>query len=207
METVLRHRALHDDLTGLPNRPLLLDRLDLAITQAARARQSVSILFLDLDGFKKVNDDLGHAAGDQLLKTVTERVSGCIGAGDTLVRLGGDEFVVLLPDTPADAALTRLVARIRRCVVEPVGIDATSVAVGCSIGRATAPPRRRTGAMARRCCNTPTPRCTAPSSRHGGSASAGSARRGQLTTMPARCGRSYAMRCGAANSRSTTNRR
>lgn len=101
------HMAHHDALTGLPNRSLLHDRLDQALTQAARSRHRLAVMFLDLDRFKSINDTLGHAVGDQLLKHVAERLRSAVRAVDTVSRLGGDEFVVVLHEIerPDDAAL------------------------------------------------------------------------------------------------------
>jgi GGDEF domain-containing protein len=92
------HLAHHDTLTGLPNRSLISDRLDMTIAQAQRNGNSVLVAFIDLDGFKLVNDGLGHNAGDELLKVVAERMSGCLRASDTVGRFGGDEFVLLLTE-------------------------------------------------------------------------------------------------------------
>ncbi len=97
-EEQLKHQAFHDSLTGLPNRPLFLDRLEHALTRAQRQNGSVAVLFLDLDNFKMINDSLGHKVGDQLLMAVTERLKGCMRPSDTIARLGGDEFTVLLED-------------------------------------------------------------------------------------------------------------
>jgi diguanylate cyclase (GGDEF)-like protein/PAS domain S-box-containing protein len=108
MAVQLVHSAHHDFLTGLPNRVLLNDRLSQAVTLAARHSEKVAVLFLDLDGFKHINDSLGHATGDELLKLIAIRLSGCVRGSDTVSRQGGDEFIVLLPalQKPEDAALT-----------------------------------------------------------------------------------------------------
>ena len=98
MAQEMTHSAHHDFLTGLPNRMLLNDRISQAIALAPRHNNQVAVLFLDLDGFKHINDSLGHPIGDELLQSVAERLVGCVRASDTVSRQGGDEFVVLLSE-------------------------------------------------------------------------------------------------------------
>ncbi|GAA1565097.1 hypothetical protein GCM10009827_103330 [Dactylosporangium maewongense] len=128
----LRHLALHDPLTGLGNRNLLDEHTRTALTPGTPA----SVLVLDLDGFKAVNDTLGHAAGDELLRIVAARLRTHAREGDLVTRLGGDEFVVLLPDTPA-AAADEVAARLRAALLDPITIDGRPVHIAASIGAAT----------------------------------------------------------------------
>ncbi len=134
-EQRIRHLAQHDDLTGLPNRSLLRDRLDQAILQAERNGHAVALAFVDLDGFKLVNDGLGHNAGDELLKVVGARMRACLRRPDTLARFGGDEFVILLPDVPGEPlSVAPLLEKVRLAVTEPVMVEGQEVQVSCSVG-------------------------------------------------------------------------
>jgi diguanylate cyclase (GGDEF)-like protein len=130
----LSHRANHDPLTGLPNRLLLGDRIDQAISLAPRHGKKVAVLFLDLDGFKQINDTLGHQTGDLLLKSLARRLVGCVRASDTVCRQGGDEFVVLLSEVGAagDAALSS--QRILQAVAEPHVIEGHRLTITASVG-------------------------------------------------------------------------
>ncbi len=134
LEAQLLHESHHDALTGLPNRAHFLERLEGALARAARRGAAVAILFLDLDGFKGVNDRLGHAAGDLLLLTTGARLRECLRAGDTVARLGGDEFTILLEDSPAEAELAALAGRIVATVARPVFLGAAAGQVSASIG-------------------------------------------------------------------------
>ncbi|GAA1658078.1 GGDEF domain-containing protein [Actinoplanes couchii] len=137
MEERLRTAAMRDHLTGLPNRLLLEDRLTQAGLRAAREPgYRFGVLLLDLDGFKAVNDSLGHAAGDQLLIQVARRLTGQLRRTDTVARLGGDEFVVLIEDVSRPGAEDVVRASIRAAVTEPYLIDGKRVEVGVSIGSA-----------------------------------------------------------------------
>jgi diguanylate cyclase (GGDEF)-like protein/PAS domain S-box-containing protein len=134
-EERIRHMAHHDELTGLPNRSLIRDRLDEAIRNARRGSGRLSLVFVDLDGFKLVNDGLGHNAGDELLQVVGIRMQACLGRADTLGRMGGDEFVILLPEVEENPlALAPLLEKIRQAVTEPVQIGGQAVQVSCSMG-------------------------------------------------------------------------
>ena len=133
--------ANHDALTGLPNRALLKDRLAQALLYAQRYDRWVTVVFIDLDNFKFVNDSLGHNAGDELLKVVAERMVDCVRATDTVVRLGGDEFVILLFDQPknTDIDLRDLAENPRRDRRERFAIEGHDLQVTCSIGLANYP--------------------------------------------------------------------
>ena len=134
-EERIRHMAHHDELTSLPNRSLIRDRLDQAIHHAARRGRSVAVAFIDLDGFKLVNDGLGHNAGDELLKVVGERMARCVRREDTLGRFGGDEFVIILADQGDDPlSLTPVLEKIRQAVNEPALVEGQEVQVSCSMG-------------------------------------------------------------------------
>jgi diguanylate cyclase (GGDEF)-like protein len=112
IQSALAHRALHDPLTRLPNRALLSDRLRLALSRLRRTQTCLAVLFLDLDGFKAINDSLGHAAGDQFLIEVADRLRAMLRGGDTAARLGGDEFVVLCEDVAGVDEARGIAARV-----------------------------------------------------------------------------------------------
>jgi diguanylate cyclase (GGDEF)-like protein len=131
----LRHQAFHDSLTGLANRALFLDKLDTALVRARRTGGLVTVALIDLDRFKPVNDELGHAAGDQVLSGVAERLRGCVREIDTVARLGGDEFAVLLEDL-APESLPALAERIVRTVEKPFHLAAGQVTICASLGLA-----------------------------------------------------------------------
>ncbi len=134
-EEQLLHNTLHDELTGLANRALFTDRLDRAIARASRCRRaSFSVLFLDLDRFKVINDSLGHLVGDQLLVAAAERLKRCLRASDTCARLGGDEFAILLEDIQESQDAITLVERIREEFKAPFLLADQEVFVNSSIG-------------------------------------------------------------------------
>ena len=134
LERKIEYLAYHDVLTGLPNRTLLNDRLQQAISQSKRDQTEFSLLFVDLDGFKDVNDTHGHAAGDQLLKMVAERLRACVREGDTVARLGGDEFMVLLRDVSADQGLISIAHKIIERIAMPYELDVCHARITASIG-------------------------------------------------------------------------
>ena len=135
----IEHLAHHDALTGLPNRRLFEDRLVQALAVAARARRRLALLYLDLDGFKDINDSLGHRAGDELLKSVAERLRRTVRGGDTIARLGGDEFAVIQVElrNPSDAAI--LAERLMAAAATPTKVGQHELVIGASIGVALFP--------------------------------------------------------------------
>jgi len=138
LEAQLVHRSLHDALTGLPNRLLFQDRLWHALERGHRERTPTCVLIMDLDGFKAINDELGHPMGDLVLISFAERLRSVLRASDTAARLGGDEFSIVCENTePADAEV--LADRLRAAVTEPLTLSGTSVSVGISIGIGSAP--------------------------------------------------------------------
>jgi len=143
-QELIAHQALHDALTGLPNRLLFRDRLGLALARAERRGLFVAVLFMDLDGFKIVNDSLGHAAGDQLLSDVADRLTANLRASDTLARLGddeftlarfgGDEFIVLCEELATEDQTVRVAERVQRALLDPFFLEGEEYVVTASIG-------------------------------------------------------------------------
>jgi diguanylate cyclase (GGDEF)-like protein/PAS domain S-box-containing protein len=139
-EERVRFMAHHDGLTGLPNRSLIDDRLNQSILHAERNVDNFAVAFIDLDGFKMVNDGLGHNAGDELLKLVGERMVNCVRRSDTVGRFGGDEFVIILNSPNDDAStITPVLEKIRAAVTQSIVLGGQSVQVSCSIGVALYP--------------------------------------------------------------------
>lgn len=135
VENQLRHDALHDALTGLPNRTLFMERLFQAIAQRKRHPDcGFAVLYLDLDRFKAINDSLGHLAGDRLLVEVARRLERQVRGDDTVARLSGDEFAILLPDITTDLEAHKLAARLQQCLQKPLQLDYQEVTVTASIG-------------------------------------------------------------------------
>ena len=138
LEDQLRHQAFHDPLTGLSNRALFLDRVEHALHRVRREDSPTpAVAFVDLDDFKLVNDSLGHAAGDQALRAVADRLRAVLRSGDTPARLGGDEFAILLEDAPDTAAVLEVAERVLDALDEPIVIDGHEVRIRASIGVAT----------------------------------------------------------------------
>lgn len=133
-EARLNHELLHDGLTGLPNKRLLVDRLTQALARAKRAGTHVAVLFLDLDGFKTVNDTLGHAVGDQLLIGVAKRLQESLRDTDTCARVGGDEFVVVLEDVAQPSDGSMLCGRLEMALARGVAIGDLTMPVYASVG-------------------------------------------------------------------------
>jgi diguanylate cyclase (GGDEF)-like protein/PAS domain S-box-containing protein len=140
LEEQLTHQAFHDPLTGLANRALFRDRVSHALTLAQRTSHPITVLFLDLDDFKRVNDSLGHAEGDRLLIAAAERFLSCARAADTVARLGGDEFAILIEHAAGSDGKAELLERLATAMSHPFTLSGNQVQVTASIGVATASP-------------------------------------------------------------------
>ena len=152
LEEKLSRLAYHDALTGLPNRTLLEERLGHAFDRSGRTRTPVAILYLDLDGFKEVNDSLGHEAGDRLMVGLARRIKAHSRPADTVARLGGDEFRVLLEDVRGPGEAGRLADRLREYLTEPFDLNEGPVRVGVSIGVAEKGPNDEDRTVERLLC-------------------------------------------------------
>lgn len=130
----LEYLAYYDGLTGLPNRHLFLDRLNMSLSHARRDRHMLAVIFIDLDQFKQINDSLGHKAGDEVLAGVAERMKDCLREGDTLARLGGDEFTAILPVITHPDAASNVARKFLECYAKPLSIDGQELRVTASIG-------------------------------------------------------------------------
>lgn len=135
----LQHMAQYDQLTQLPNRELLRDRLKVSLAKARLEGGRMALLYVDLDHFKQVNDTHGHAVGDMLLQAVANRIKGCVRDTDTVARIGGDEFVVLLHSIHAADDAARVAAKIRQVLIQPLRLDGHSLNIEPSIGAALYP--------------------------------------------------------------------
>lgn len=138
-QELISYQAYHDLLTRLPNRALMEDRLNIAITQALRNKNKLAVMFLDLDRFKWVNDTLGHAIGDRLLQSVSQRLENCLRKGDTLARFGGDEFALILPNIDKEEDAAVIANKIMTELKNPFAIDEHELYVTTSIGIALFP--------------------------------------------------------------------
>ncbi len=130
----LHYMANYDALTGLPNRRLFLDRLNVFLSQARRDKHMLAVMFIDLDRFKQINDSLGHKIGDALLVAVSERMKHCLREGDTLARLGGDEFTAILPVLLHTGDVINVAQKILDCCSTPVNVDGQELIITASIG-------------------------------------------------------------------------
>jgi diguanylate cyclase (GGDEF)-like protein len=130
----LEHQAFHDGLTNLPNRALFRERVGHALRRRSQAGTPLALLFIDLDDFKTVNDQLGHAAGDDLLVAVAGRLKLCVRGEDTVARLGGDEFAILLEQAPGHEVAVRVAGRILEAMRPPFPLQGRQVQVGASVG-------------------------------------------------------------------------
>jgi len=142
----IRHMAEHDPLTELPNRRQLQEKLDLALAYAKRSGKKVAVMFIDLDGFKAVNDSMGHQAGDELLKVVAQRLRQATRSNDFVARLGGDEFVVVLSELDQLADATRLAAKLNNLISMPVPLTEGIARISTSIGISLFPANGRSSA-------------------------------------------------------------
>lgn len=139
-EREISHLATHDGLTGLPNRTLFIDRFEASIKTAKRTHERISVMFIDLDGFKEVNDTLGHLYGDELLKSIAEKLTHSVREMDTVARFGGDEFIILLPNIHGLEPLEEKIARkLLQIINEPFEFEGKAARVSASIGIATYP--------------------------------------------------------------------
>ena len=138
-EERIRHQAYHDSLTGLPNRASFAEHLDEAMRRAKRAGWPLALLFLDLDNFKRVNDSLGHDAGDRLLRVAAERIRRAVREADMLFRMGGDEFTVLLEDVRGPEEAAMVASRVLEAMAEPLQLQHHEISVTASIGIALYP--------------------------------------------------------------------
>lgn len=139
LEKIMKHMATHDELTGLANRVLLKDRLSTAIAFHQRQSLQMAVLFMDLDGFKTINDTYGHDVGDELLQEVALRLQGCVRESDTVVRFGGDEFVLLLTGLHSKNEAAYVAEKVLKLMQSEFELSKTNAYIGCSIGIAMYP--------------------------------------------------------------------
>jgi diguanylate cyclase (GGDEF)-like protein len=134
IERLLAHQALHDPLTDLPNRVLLRDRLESALARAQRNTTAVAIFFLDLDRFKPLNDNRGHAVGDRILQEIARRLRDAVRPDDTVARFGGDEFVIVCHDVSDEERAAKIAQRVQAAVAAPLELPGATLVVRASIG-------------------------------------------------------------------------
>jgi two-component system, cell cycle response regulator len=149
-DLLLAHRALHDALTSLPNRVLFLDRANYVLAHSEREQSATAVFFLDLNGFKSINDRLGHKAGDAVLRAVAGRLLAWVRPGDVVSRFGGDEFVALVRDVEGDDVAIRIAERLADAVREPILLEDETVSVAASIGIALTQGREKSDALIER---------------------------------------------------------
>ncbi|MBF0357635.1 MAG: diguanylate cyclase [Magnetococcales bacterium] len=130
----IHHQATHDGLTNLPNRTLFMDRLESSISMCSRRKSQMGLMFIDLDRFKWVNDELGHAAGDQLLKDAAARMVACVRQSDTIARIGGDEFTIILSDIAMSGNPDSVAEKILQALAKPFFLEGNEVSISGSIG-------------------------------------------------------------------------
>lgn len=144
LEEKMKHMATHDELTGLANRVLLKDRINTAINFHQRQSLQMALLFIDLDGFKSINDTYGHDVGDELLIQVANKLAQCVRKSDTIVRFGGDEFVLLLTGLHNQEEAAFIAEKVLKLVQQPFQLTVGEANVGCSIGIAMYPDDAKT---------------------------------------------------------------
>ena len=144
LEDKINHMATHDTLTEIPNRVLLMDRLDQALARADRDKKKVAVLFLDLDNFKPVNDAMGHMIGDQILKQMAERMTSCLRKTDTVARFGGDEFAVVMTDVKNTGDVTKMAKNLNKLLLKPINLGSKETSLGASIGISLYPDHAKT---------------------------------------------------------------
>ncbi len=152
-ERALTHQAEHDSLTGLPNRTLLSDRLEAAIARAARYQRRVGVLYIDLDGFKPVNDSFGHEMGDCLLQAVATRLTDAMRQTDTVSRIGGDEFIICLEHLKSFADANAAAAKVVRALSEPHLVDGNELHITASVGISVYPDHGKDSDTLLRCAD------------------------------------------------------
>lgn len=138
-EARFRHMAQHDELTGVPNRALLYDRMQMVLAGSARSETKIGLLMVDLDGFKEINDKLGHDAGNTVLREVANRLTCAVRNADTVARVGGDEFIILAPGLKTEIDIEQVAAKIVTIVSAPIEVGTRSVVVSASVGACTFP--------------------------------------------------------------------